>query len=168
MAVASRLRLAEVRTVHRELSALRSAIGWWRRRDWVAADPTAALTAGGGRPAATAMLTEGEMGALFRMPASPREQALWHLLRDRGAAAETALGLDAGVSRPAWQAGQDCRGRRRHDRMEWPYQRPAGLAAGGQAARARLPHRSARAGGHARRGHLPAERPGPDVLPAGG
>ncbi len=34
---------------------------------------------------------------LFRAPASLREQALWHLLRDSGAAAETVLGLDAGA-----------------------------------------------------------------------
>jgi integrase/recombinase XerD len=96
-AVASRQHQAEVRTVNRELSALRGAIGWWRRRDWIAADPTAALTSGAERPAAVPSLTEVEAGALFRAPASLREQALWHLLRDSGAAAETVLGLDAGV-----------------------------------------------------------------------
>ncbi len=42
-AVAARLRQAEVRTVDRELSALRSAISWWRRREWITADPTAML-----------------------------------------------------------------------------------------------------------------------------
>ena len=45
-AVAARLRQAEVRTVDRELSALRSAIGWWRRREWITADPTATLSGG--------------------------------------------------------------------------------------------------------------------------
>src|SRR6266481_9206469 len=59
-ALASRLREAEVRTVSRELSALRGAIGWWRRRKWIAADPTAALTAGRERPAAARILTSAE------------------------------------------------------------------------------------------------------------
>jgi hypothetical protein len=96
-ALASRLGQAEVRTVRRELSALRSAIGWWRQREWIAADPAAALTGGSDRPAAAAALTDSEVGVLFRAPATLREQALWHLLRDSGIAAETALGLDAAV-----------------------------------------------------------------------
>jgi integrase/recombinase XerD len=49
-------------------------------------------------------LTEAEVGALLRAPASLREQALWHLLRDSGAKAETVLGLDA--------SALDLRGRR--------------------------------------------------------
>jgi integrase/recombinase XerD len=110
-AVTSRLRQAELRTVHRELSALRGAIGWWRRREWIAADPTAALTAVGERPAAARTLTEAEVGALFRTPASLREQALWHLLRDSGAPAESVLRLDASAvdlyGRRARAAGGD-------------------------------------------------------------
>jgi hypothetical protein len=94
-AVASRQQQAEVRTVHRELSALRSAIGWWRCREWIATDPTGALAAAGERPAAVRALTDAEVATLFRAPASLREQALWHLLRDSGAAAQTVLGLDA-------------------------------------------------------------------------
>ncbi len=96
-AVASRLSQAEVRTVHRELSALRGAIGWWRRREWIAGDPTAALAGPGERPLAALALTEAEADALFRLPASLREQALWHLLRDSGVTAGTALKLDAGA-----------------------------------------------------------------------
>ncbi|HTA07934.1 MAG TPA: site-specific recombinase [Streptosporangiaceae bacterium] len=103
-AVASRLRQAEVRTVHRELSALRSAIGWWRRQEWIAADPTIALAGAGGRLTGVRVLTEADVAVLFRSRASLREQALWHLLRDSGAAAETVLRLDAG--------GVDVRGRR--------------------------------------------------------
>ena len=114
-AVAARLRQAEVRTVDRELSALRSAIGWWRRRGWIAADPTAALTGGRARtpgaritadPPATPtggrartpgarQLTEAEVGALLRGPAGLREQAFWRLLRDSGVSAQTVLALDA-------------------------------------------------------------------------
>ena len=103
-AVAARLRGAEVRTVSRELSALRGAVGWWRRRDWISADPTATLTCGPERPIAARTLTDAEVGALFGAPAGLREQALWHLLRDSGAAAEAVLGLDAGAV--------DLRGRR--------------------------------------------------------
>jgi hypothetical protein len=94
-AVASRLRQAEVRTVHRELSALRGAIGWWRRRDWIAADPAAALAGPLQRPVAARALTEAEVAGLFCARAALREQALWHLLRDSGAAAEVVLALDA-------------------------------------------------------------------------
>lgn len=102
--VAARLRDAEVRTVRRELSALRGAIGWWQRQGWIATDPTASLTCGHERPATTQTLTEAEVGALFRAPASLREQVLWRLLRDSGAATESVLGLDAGAV--------DLRGRR--------------------------------------------------------
>jgi len=94
-AVTARLRYAEVRTVSRELSALRSAIGWWRRRDWIATDPTAALAWGRERLVAARTLTNAEVGTLFRAPAGLREQALWHLLRDTGASAEAVLKLDA-------------------------------------------------------------------------
>jgi len=119
-AVASRLRQAEVRTVHRELSALRSAIGWWRRQEWIAADPTTALAGAGGRPAAVRALTEAEVAVLFRASASLREQALWHLLRDSGAAAETVLGLDA--------SGVDLRGRRARTASGAPIEWGAGTS----------------------------------------
>lgn len=94
-AVAHRMSHAGVRTVKRELSALRSAISWWQRREWIAADPTAALRQPGTRPALVRPLTEAQLAALFRVPAGLREQAFWHLLLDTGAGAETVLGLDA-------------------------------------------------------------------------
>jgi hypothetical protein len=94
-AVAHRARYAQARTVNRELSALRSAIGWWQDRDWIAADPTAALRQVTGRPLALPPLTEAQRAALFCAPAGLREHALWHLLQDSGAAAETVLALDA-------------------------------------------------------------------------
>ena len=108
-AVAQRLGQAGTRTVNRELSALRSAIGWWRRREWIAADPTAfvrqAMLAGhsshardsGQRPSAARLLDETQLAMLFRTPAGLREQAFWHLLLDTGAAAEAVLSLDAGL-----------------------------------------------------------------------
>jgi hypothetical protein len=94
-AVAHRSQHAEVRTVNRELSALRSAIGWWQRRQWISADPTAALRQVGARPVAVRPLTEAQLTALFGAPARLREQAFWHLLADSGAAAEAVLTLNA-------------------------------------------------------------------------
>ncbi len=94
-AVAQRIRHAEARTVNRELSALRSAISWWQRRQWITADPTAGLARIASRPVAAAPLSPAQLDALFRAPAGLREQAFWHLLRDSGAAAEVVLGLDA-------------------------------------------------------------------------
>jgi hypothetical protein len=103
-AVADRVRHAEARTVNRELSALRSAISWWQRRQWITSDPTAELGPAASRPAAAAPLTAAQLDALFRASAGLREQAFWHLLRDSAASAEAVLSLDASVI--------DVRGRR--------------------------------------------------------
>ncbi len=104
-AVAHRARHAEVRTLNRELSALRSAIGWWQRQHWISGDPTAALQApalhatAAPRPLAQQQsqkqLTGQQLDALFRAPAGLREQTFWHLLADSGAPAEAVLALDA-------------------------------------------------------------------------
>jgi hypothetical protein len=108
-AVAHRMQHAQARTVHRELSALRSAVAWWQRQQWISADPTAAL-----RPAGTPLpvllppLTRAQLAYLWTTAAGLREQAFWHLLADSGAAAETVLALNAdaidaagGGARPA-------------------------------------------------------------------
>jgi hypothetical protein len=109
VAVAYRMSQAGVRTVNREVSALRSAIAWWQGRDWTAADPDAALGQVSEQPATlrplttvrpltiVRPLTTVQLAELFRTPAGLREQALWHLLRDSGAAAGTVLALDAGM-----------------------------------------------------------------------
>jgi hypothetical protein len=94
-AIAHRVQHAQARTVNRELSALRSAVGWWQRRQWIAADPTAALRPAGLRPPTVRPLSETQLRVLFRAPAGLREQALWHLLRDSGAGADDLLALDA-------------------------------------------------------------------------
>jgi integrase/recombinase XerD len=95
-AVAHRVQHAEARTVNRELSALRSAIGWWQRRQWISADPTRALPPVGGiRPSVVPPLTREQVAMLLAAPASLREQALWHLLADSAATADEALALDA-------------------------------------------------------------------------
>ncbi len=94
-AVAHRILQAEVRTVNRELSVLRSAIGWWQRRQWIGTDPTAALSQVGARPVPLGPLTAAQLAELFRVPAGLREQAFWHLLADTAAPAEFVLKLDA-------------------------------------------------------------------------
>lgn len=95
-AVAHRMQTAQARTVHRELSALRSAVAWWQRRQWISADPTAALRpADAPLPLLLPPLTRAQLTDLWATAAGLREQAFWHLLADSGAAAETVLALNA-------------------------------------------------------------------------
>jgi integrase/recombinase XerD len=93
-ALAQRAAGADERTVNRELSALRSAIGWWQEQGWIHADPTAGLRH---RPpaAAAAPLRAAQVGELFRLPVSLREHAFWRVLYDSGAPAGEVLALDA-------------------------------------------------------------------------
>lgn len=93
-AIAERAVATDTRTVNRELSALRSATGWWREQGWIEADPVAGLRhARAG--ALVAPLTEEQVSRLFRLPASLREHAFWRLLHDSGAPAAEILALDA-------------------------------------------------------------------------
>jgi integrase/recombinase XerD len=93
-ALAARAAGTDARTVNRELSTLRSAVGWWREQGWIAADPLAGLrhvTPGAlARP-----LSEEQVSQVLRLPASLREHALWRLLHDCGAPATQVLALDA-------------------------------------------------------------------------
>jgi integrase len=91
---AARTVMADARTANRELSALRSAVGWWLEQDWIHTDPTADLRHL--HPGALgAPLTGEQVDALFLLPASLREQALWRVLHDSGASAAEILALDA-------------------------------------------------------------------------
>ena len=93
-ALAERRARSDARTVNRELSALRSAVGWWRGQGWIDADPTAGLRHL--QPAApTAPLRPAQVAELFGLAVSLREQAFWRLLHDSGAPAAEALALDA-------------------------------------------------------------------------
>ena len=94
VAVAERERAAGARTVNRELSALRGAIAWWQGWGWISGDPTDGLRHRTGMPAALPPLNPEQLGALWRCGAGLREQALWRLLRDSGAAAPAVLALD--------------------------------------------------------------------------
>jgi len=94
-ALAERAGRTDARTVNRELSALRSAVGWWLEAGWVAADPTAGLRH---RPPdqLAAPLGAAQVEALLRLPVSLREHAFWRLLHDSGAGAAQLLALDVG------------------------------------------------------------------------
>jgi hypothetical protein len=94
-AMASRATIADVRTVNRELSVLRSAIAWWLRQGWIAADPTSGLGPLARPVAGPGPLSDRELTAVFALTAELREQAFWHVLADTGVPAGTALGLDA-------------------------------------------------------------------------
>ena len=93
-AATERAGLTDARTVNREVSALRSAAGWWLDQGWIRADPTAGLRHlhpdALARPLAAAQVEE-----LLRLPVGLREHAFWRLLSDSGAAAARVLALDA-------------------------------------------------------------------------
>jgi integrase len=93
-ALAERSAMTDARTVNRELSALRSAVGWWRDQGWIDADPTTGLRhrqpAAPGRP-----LDDGQVSDLFGLAPGLREQAFWRVLYDSGAPAGEVLAMDA-------------------------------------------------------------------------
>jgi integrase len=91
---AARAALADARTANRELSALRSAIGWWQEQGWIRADPTAGLRHQHPGPLGAPLSAE-RVDAVFRLPASLREHALWRVLHDSGASVAEVLALDA-------------------------------------------------------------------------
>jgi len=91
---AARATANDARTANRELSALRGAVGWWLELGWIRTDPTAGLRHR--QPDAPGAPLSGEqVAALFQLPASLREHALWRVLHDSGAAAGEVLALDA-------------------------------------------------------------------------
>ena len=94
-AVADRSRLAGARTVNRELSALRSAIGWWQDQRWITGDPTRGLRHAGRPPTRRSALTASQVDGVFRLAAGLREHALWRLLYDSGGHVGELLALDA-------------------------------------------------------------------------
>jgi integrase len=93
-ALAERAAGSDARTVNRELSALRSAVGWWRDQGWINADPTSGLRHR--QPSAVSPpLSPAQVGELFELPVTLREQAFWRVLYDCGAPAAEVLALDA-------------------------------------------------------------------------
>lgn len=95
-ALADRAAIADARTVNRELSVLRNAVGWWLDQRWIRTDPTAGLrhlaTPGTARPP----LTPDQVARLFQATTSLRDHAFWRLLYDAGGPASDVLQLDIG------------------------------------------------------------------------
>jgi hypothetical protein len=107
--VAQRRDRADPRTVNRELSALRSAVGWWLDLHWIRQDPTAGLRHLVSGPPTLPGLSSPQVATVFALPAALRDQALWRLLYDSGSPVEQLLALDANavdlVARRAKAAG---------------------------------------------------------------
>ena len=87
----------DVRTVNRELSALRSAVAWWQDQRWITRDPTAGLRHLAGPPPPQPVLTGAELTRLFQAAPTLREHALWRVLHDSAVPADEVLRLNAGA-----------------------------------------------------------------------
>jgi len=78
----------------RHLAALRSALGWWRARSWLATDPTA----GWARPKIardhSRALTREQITALWQLDVPLRDKTLWRLQYESAARASEILSLD--------------------------------------------------------------------------
>jgi integrase len=96
VAMAERAALADARTVNRELSVLRSAVGWWQDQRWITGDPTRGLRHARRPPASRGALTAGQVHSVFRLPAGLREHTFWRMLYDSGGHIGDILALDAG------------------------------------------------------------------------
>lgn len=90
-----RLLATDARTVNRELSALRSAVGWWREQGWISQDPAAGLRNLTATTRTGRALSPGQVSAVLRLPATLREHAFWRVLHDSGTAAGQVLGISA-------------------------------------------------------------------------
>jgi integrase len=82
-------------TWNRELATLQAAVGWWRRRGWLAADPTGELGRRRERVDRTRALTRGQLERLFGRRDLPlRERTRWRLLYETAARTNELLALD--------------------------------------------------------------------------
>lgn len=95
-ALADRAASADARTVNRELSALRSAVGWWLDQQWIRTDPTAGLRHLATPAAVLPPLTAEQVARLFRAVTSLRDHAFWRMLYDTGGPVSDVLQLDIG------------------------------------------------------------------------
>ncbi len=94
-AIADRAAVTDTHTVNREVSVLRSAVGWWQDQGWISRDPTAGLQHVSLDGPELPPLTDEQLAALWRSGARLREHALWHLLYDSGAMVTAILALDS-------------------------------------------------------------------------
>jgi hypothetical protein len=95
-AVRDRGARTDVRTLNREISALRSAVGWWHDQHWISSDPTAGLHHLTIPAAPLPALSSEQVANLFRVTMSLREHAFWRVLYDTAASADAILALDVG------------------------------------------------------------------------
>ena len=95
-ALADRAAGADARTVNRELSALRSAVGWWLDQRWIRTDATAGLRHLATPGTVLPPLAPEQVAGLFRAARSLREHALWRMLYDTAGPAGDVLRLDIG------------------------------------------------------------------------
>ena len=95
-ALADRAASADARTVNRELSALRSAVGWWLDQRWIRTDPTAGLRHLATSAAVLPPLTPDQVAMLFQAITSLRDHTFWRMLYDTGGPASDVLWLDIG------------------------------------------------------------------------
>jgi integrase/recombinase XerD len=109
----------DVRTVNRELSALRSAVAWWQDQGWISHDPTAGLHHLAGPPPPQPALTGPQLTRLFRAAPTLRDHALWRVLHDSGAPAEEVLGLNAGSLDLARHRSRPTRATAPHGPGQW-------------------------------------------------
>ncbi|MEU8104931.1 hypothetical protein AB0C18_14540 [Nonomuraea muscovyensis] len=79
-AYAARARRVDADTVNRELSVLKAAIGWWRARGWLSANPIAGIERRPAPPDRTRALSRGQIAALFELKTPLRETTLWRML----------------------------------------------------------------------------------------
>lgn len=79
----------------RQLAILRSAFAFWRRRGWLATDPTTGLELPKVALDRTRALTREQVASLWRRDAvALRERTLWRLLYETAARANEILSLD--------------------------------------------------------------------------
>jgi len=109
-ALADRAAGADARTVNRELSALRSAVGWWLDQRWIRTDPTAGLRHAPTPGAALPPLTPDQVARLFAGAPCLREHAFWRVLYDTAAPAGDVLALNIGHLDLARHRGHDVPG----------------------------------------------------------
>jgi hypothetical protein len=118
-ALADRGAATDVRTVNRELSALRSAVGWWQDQGWISRDPTAGLRHLPGPAAPVPPLTSVQVARLFGTGAGLREQAFWRVIYDSAAHVDDVLSLNASGLDLAGGRAPIARPGRAHDRIGW-------------------------------------------------
>ena len=168
-ALAGRALATDVRTVNRELSALRSAVGWWQDQQWIGADPTAGLRNVAGPAAPVPALTGSQVADLFRVPVTLREQAFWRVLYDSAAHVDEVLSLNADRLDLRGRAAPVGRAAREPDWIHWgdaAGQLLGWLLAGRPCGPVFLDRPAGAGPGRAVR-RLPGDRARPDVLPAG-